>query len=304
MKKIFIITVIIIVKISTILAQDVMKMFNEQIESEGSIYLEYIKPFRDNKEIILKELANYYQNKDIQKRNMAYSIRFYIAGDNDNEMIKVVEFYTTTLVTPNNGVEGTIISNLRNIKREYYSEKSISNLLQITKSDRINEYNNDLIKIMGSINLKEVMPYFIKKLSIVKKENIMPYGNNWAMYLALAKMGDSDAIDFCAKKFQSYIKSGRSGNYIGDIIYMKNQMSIELLSSMLAYQQNINEGDDINNNSLAMQSYTILCELVQNLPENLRNSNKQQIFSIEKIKNMKTWIDAQPKNTIKIKEDK
>jgi hypothetical protein len=283
---------------TSLFSQDLETILIETITS-SSVNFDNIDILRRRKKETLALLKKYYRDEDMDKIRGAFDLRFYLA-ENTQEKVELLDFYTTTLLDTDSGADGIIIMNLRNVNRSDYSEKAINNLINVVNSGKINAYNDDLIGIIGRIELREAIPYFKNKLSKVDKTKIPPRGNDWAMYLALARMGDKEAISFCEEKFNIYINSKRSGSYITDMAYMNNQKSIELFIKMLSINDVIDYGKDVGSEPLCNKGYTMICKMLGNVPIECKLESSYPVITQDKIQKLQTWVKAQPLESFKI----
>jgi len=180
-------------------------------------------------ELILEELHNYYNDTLPKVRSKAYYLTYRIGKENSRVTGRAIEMLCGGLKDKNSGIVGTVMDYLKEFHSNKFTQQAKDTISILV--NRGTPHYKKIIKIAGFLNLENTKHLFRRKLQM---RDYNSSGERWAILLALSRMGDQDAIDFCLKIAK---KMETGDDFVYEIapgfVYTREKKLIDYLISLL-----------------------------------------------------------------------
>lgn len=178
---------------------------------------------------MISYLEPYYEDSLVDVRRKAYYITYKVGRQNTGAESKTTFILTNALKDPDSGIVGSVMDYLKSCPRTYYSESAKDTLVNLLH--RGTPHYKKLIKLIGYLDIKGEIPYLKQKL---RTRDYTNSSERWAILLALSRMGEPQAIDFCLRVTQK-MPVGDDFVYeiVPDLIYTRQKKLVDYLVRQL-----------------------------------------------------------------------
>ncbi len=230
-----------------VLTVSTLFVFNGLITGQSSLQLqltEYMQKVRSEKmppvapqnlyqnnqpNEMLTYLKDYYNDSITDVRRKAYYLTYRTGIENKQSAQQSIIQLTDGLNDENTGIAGSVLDYLKEFRNTDFTEEARKRIADLLRQEM--PHYKKLIKITGFLNLQEQKDYL--KTMLLNQE----YSGNserWAINLALARMGDADAINFCLSTVkQMPVNDDLIYEIVPDLIYTRQKQIIDYLITLL-----------------------------------------------------------------------
>lgn len=249
---------------------------------------------KNNFNIFYNQLTNISQYNENQISNIINILHFITVNDTVNKInkIKTVEFFTSLLTSTSLNTRSLVLNPLTRYDLNDFNIKAKRNIEKLfTKENRI-YLRPEIYKLAGFLQLKNVTPYLI---------NNMNNSNKWDTMISLARLGNTDALNFCLSELMKKKDFDYSSKKDFYLYYIRQPESLKLLIDRLNNKTSI---QDISKPSIMTpvnyQAYIYLKKFIKGFPSKL--FEKDETSYDEKIKKIQNWLE-QNKNNLEINKN-
>jgi len=253
-----------------------------------------------NHNYVLSRVETWITDSLTEVRIKALKILNNVATVSDNQSVrqKTVSLFLSVYGDQNSKVVNLSGDCLINYRYPDYDEAS-KNLVKKYVSQKSFGYANWL-KIAGFLNLND--------LTSVIKEKIyagtLSQKDKFAAYLALARMGDGEATDYCLNSIKAAgINSSVVYDLLPDLVYTRQHKCFDYLIEILENNEPLCESANPNTSGRILCGYRImefLAPVIEKFP--LQTSSSGDLLSgdyKQALKLVREWFKANPGYTIK-----
>jgi len=184
---------------------------------------------REHVDAMLHALSSYYSDTLPVIRRKAFYLTSKICAFHPGFTSRAIEQLTGGIKDPDSGIVGSVMDYLKSCPREHYSERAEDTLIHLLH--RGTSHYKKLIKLIGYLDVKSEIPYLKQKL---RTRDYSSSSERWALLLALSRMGEPQAIEFCLRIAQ---KMPVGDDFVYDIapgfIYTRQKQLVDYLVSQL-----------------------------------------------------------------------
>lgn len=172
-------------------------------------------------------LHRYCSDKNDRIREAAWYLTAAIGRGSNNPAIRkdIFVHLVQSCSDPNPWISEKNIIQLRNFERSFFDQPVKKTLENIFRNKA--KPSENLIKIIGFSDCRDLIPAL--------KNKTKEYGSNepnlqWACHLAMARMGDPEAIRYCMKKIRKLpVNDATIEDVFPDLIYMRQKTGFDYL---------------------------------------------------------------------------
>jgi len=221
----------------------------------------------------LKDLE-FYQNDSIDNiRKYTYLIADNLTKDDSDLLLKqnVVNFLLNGFSDKNSGNCGIVSDLLKKYPLKSFNITAQQKILKLLYKSP--SYYHELIKLAGYVNPDSTSDLIHKLLlSRVVKNN----ESYWAAQLALARIGDQSAIEFCMNQIkQMKVNDDLIYDFVPDLIYTHQHEAINYLVQLLYSKEKNCESSNPESTEMIVCGYRImeyLAPIIKNFPLKINNT--------------------------------
>lgn len=212
---------------------------------------------------LLSELEKYQSDSIARIRSKAYNLSSRFAQITDEEAVKqkAIEQQINALNDEDRGIAGNAIEAMTNFKNTVFKESQKSKILNKLSAET--PHFNDFVKLIGFLQIKSAIPK-LESLLVAKKSAI----TRWNIRLALARMGDENAIDYMSNRLQKApINDAFAYDIVPGLVYTRQPQIFEFLETQI-------QSDEANcsvANPDSNQKITCAYRIMEALPHAIRN---------------------------------
>jgi hypothetical protein len=141
---------------------------------------------------MLMFLERYCSDTIVDVRRKAYYLAYRTGTENETGSQNAVNRLITGLSDKNSGIVGSLLDYLQAFHASAFNDTARSRLSEMVKQG-IPHYKK-LLKLVGFLDLPDAQQVLRQKL---RTNDYSTVSERWTINLALARMGDQNAIDFC-----------------------------------------------------------------------------------------------------------
>jgi len=189
----------------------------------GNFYL------NDQPEEVLDVLQSYYNDSVPDVRRKAYYITYKLGLKHEEAAETAVRLLTEGLKDDESGLVGNVATYLTDYKKTVFPESAKDTLVAILK--RGAPHYKKIVKLAGYLDVEEGKKILKTRL---RQRNYSTATEKWAIYTALARMGEESAIEYCleiARKLP--VNDDFVYEIAPDLIYTRQKPLINYLIELL-----------------------------------------------------------------------
>lgn len=269
--KFIICTIITVFSFNTTFAQTSSKTtvqsFFREVLKNPNIFHKIPSNLNQDKFQILKRLEPYQNDSISNIRKYSYLIANNLTAGDEDLLLKqnVVNFLLNGYLDSNSGICGIVSDLLKSYPKNAFNNNAhqkIKELLYMSPS-----YYHELIKLAGYINPDSTSEILHELLLLGKLKNNEPY---WATQLALARIGEQAAIEFCMNQIELMeVNDDLIYDFVPDLIYTHQRKAIDFLIQLLQSNEKNCESSNAESTEMIICGYRImeyLAPIVINFP--------------------------------------
>ncbi len=252
--------------------ENIQTFFNDVISNPDS-YHKTPSNFGRNKLAILDSLEVYRIDSISNVRKYAFLIANNLTKNDTNSILNqnVVNFLLKGFNDSNSGICGIVSDFLKDYPKKSYNDNSRNKILELLYLTP--PYYHELLKVAGYINPDSTIENITKLLSSGIIKNNEPY---WAAKLALARMGDYSAIEFCMRQIKVMeVNDDLVYDYVPDLIYTHQREAIDFLIQLLHSNEKNCESSNAESTEMIVCGYRImeyLAPVIEEFPLKISDS--------------------------------
>lgn len=176
-----------------------------------------------------------------------------------------------------------------------FDKKSINSLNQTINSTNI---TSDLILLIGVANIQEQKDYLLKNVKTYPLNKLSDFHTtNWAMHLALARMGNTENINYCIKNVENFNDSiFRVKVLLSDLGFIRTEAAVVYIKKYLYNNNRMPSVEGILKGSQYCQyALDVLASIIEDFPIKAQGIG----YSGEEIEVAKKWMDSHSQYKIK-----
>jgi hypothetical protein len=176
-----------------------------------------------------------------------------------------------------------------------FDKKAINSLNKILKE---NNLTKDLILLIGVANIQEQKEYLLKKLKPFPLNSLSDfYTPDWAMHLALARMGNSECIKYCINGVESFTDEiPKITLLLKDVGYIRSEDAVEYLRK---YLYNTNRLPSVKETTEGSQYCQYALDVLANILKDFPIESKGIGYTDEEIDVARNWMKSHSQYKIK-----
>ncbi len=209
-------------------------------------------------DVLLLELEKYQSDSTARIRSKAYNLSSRFAQISREETVKqkAIDQQINALNDEDRGIAGNAIEAMTNFKNIVFTDSQKSRILNNLSAET--PHFNDFVKLIGFLQIKSAIPK-LKSLLVTKKSAV----TRWNIRLALARMGDENAIDYISNRLQKApINDAFAYDIVPGLVYTRQHTIFEFLVTQI-------QSDDANcsvANPYSNQKITCAYRIMEALP--------------------------------------
>ncbi len=230
--KLFIIFLILIVNItigaSQNVYQDIELYFkNQNSDPNGEIFNVLLS---SNSLDAFYAINRFTTDSSVNVRQDAYKLLGFLGQRTANEEVRsrCAKQLVIGMRDKDSGIVGNVIDLLTSFGVKDFDKESLRELITLL-NEKIPHYDR-LVKLVGYLKIEESVSPMKQLLSEGKCTNNI----RWSLYLALARIGDEDAIDYCMRKVKSAkVNSNLVYEVFPDLVYIRQKEAFNYLFDII-----------------------------------------------------------------------
>ncbi|MDQ1772040.1 hypothetical protein GQR60_04185 [Labilibaculum sp. A4] len=250
-----------------------IQSFFKDVISNPDSYHNTPSDFSTNKLEILNDLEVYRIDSIDAVRKYAYLIANNLIKNDTNSILKqdVVNFLLKGFNDSNSGICGIVSDLLKDYAKKCYDNKARNKILELLYLPP--PYYHELIRLAGYVNPDSTLKSITELLlsGIIKSNE--PY---WAAKLALARIGDHAAMEFCMKQIKMMeVNDDLVYDYVPDLIYTHQREAFDFLIGLLNSNEKNCESSNAESTEMIVCGYRImeyLAPVIKDFPLKISDS--------------------------------
>jgi hypothetical protein len=176
-----------------------------------------------------------------------------------------------------------------------FDKKAIDSLKKIIEDCKLNK---DLILLIGVANIQEQKDYFLSNIKTNPINKLSEfYSPDWAMQLALARMGNVESIDYCIKNVENFNDTIKKITVLlDDIGYIRREPAVIYLKK---YLYNTNRLPSVKETDKGTQYCQYALDVLANIIEDFPIKAQGIGYTDEEIEIAKKWLESNSQYKIK-----
>lgn len=250
-----------------------LQTFFNDVRSNPDLYHKIPSNFGQKKLKILRDLEVYRTDSINTVRKYAFLIANKLTKNDTNSILKqdVVNFLLKGFNDSDSGICGIVSDFLKDYPKKSYNDKAQNKILELLYLTP--PYYRELLMLAGYINSDSTLKIITELLSSGIIKNNEPY---WAAKLALARIGDHVAMEFCMKQIKMMeVNDDLIYDYVPDLIYTHQREAIDFLIQLLHSTKKDCESSNPESTEMIVCGYRImeyLAPVIEDFPLKISDS--------------------------------
>jgi len=205
-------------------------------------------------DLLLSELEKYQSDSTARIRAKAYrlSSRFAQASNDESVKQKTIDQQIKALNDEDRGIAGNAISAMTKFNNTVFKEDQKSRIL--SQLDAKTPHFNDFVKLIGFLQIKSAIPKLESLLTVNK--NVV---TRWNIRLALARMGNENAINYISNRLQKApINDAFAYDIVPGLVYTRQHEIFEFLEVQIQSDETNCNAANPNSNQKITCAYRIM----------------------------------------------
>ncbi|ADR22190.1 hypothetical protein MATR_01700 [Marivirga tractuosa] len=245
----------------------------------------------NNFDVLLSELVKYQSDSTARIRAKAYRLGSRFAQVSDDEAVKqkAIDQQINALNDKDRGIAGNAISAMTNFNNTIFTEDQKTRIL--SQLDAETPHFNDFVKLIGFLQIKSAIPK-LESFLTVKKNAV----TRWNIRLALARMGDENAIDYISKRLQKApINDALAYDIVPGLVYTRQPTIFEFLETQIQSNEANCSVPNPNSNQKITCAYRIMEALphaIEDFPIPTDEFGELMVSDYEKaLQDLRRWFN-------------
>jgi len=251
----------------------------------------------DNKDL-LDSLKKYDNDSLSNVRFNIQLVEYKIAQDNPKDTAiqhEVVYRLVRGINDPDNYVRQNALNILLACSASDFDNRSVDSLNKIIRSS---DLTRDLILLIGVADIKEYKDLLLSKVKSSPLNQLSDfYSADWAMHLALARMGDTENIEYCIKTVNGFSDEiSKIIFLLYDIAYIRREAAIEYLRGYLNNEKRLPSVKvTVEGTQYCQYALDAIAPVIEDFPVQARGIG----YTDEEIETARKWLDTHSQYKIK-----
>jgi hypothetical protein len=246
----------------------------------------------DQPKSMFASVQKYFTDSVPDVRRKAYYLIYKIGEEQDEITQKSVKHLTNALKDEDSGVVGNVLNWLTEFRKGDFTASAKDTLVRLL--ERGTPHYRKLIKLVGFVDVEDASNILIDKL---RSKSYAGASEKWAMYIALARMGEKSAVDYCLRIAR---KMPVNDNFVyeiaPDLVYTRQRPLINYLIEVLNSDEKNCSSPNPESQSQIRCGYRImeyLAPVVKNFPLKTGPAGGIETDDYKKaLKTTRKWFDA------------
>ena len=236
--------------------------FNEVLENPNTFHKIPSNVDQDKFQLLI-DLESYQNDSISNIRKYSYLIANNLTAGDEDLLLKqkVVNFLLQGYFDKNSGICGIVSDLLKNYQKNAFNNNAHQKIRELLYASP--SYYHELIKLAGYINIASTSEILHELLSSGTIKNNEPY---WAAKLALARIGEQSAIEFCMNQIKSMeINDDLIYDFVPDLVYTHQREATDFLIELLHSTEKNCESSNAESTDMIVCGYRIMEYLAPNI---------------------------------------
>jgi hypothetical protein len=253
---------------------------------------------KHNNKVLLDSLKKYDCDTSVNIRFNIQQLEYKIVLNNPLDTVikhEVISRFLAGLKDKDELIRQNGLKKLLGFSYLDFDKKAINSINQLFESEKL---SRDLILLIGVANIQDQRNYLLSNVKSKPLNNLGDfYSNNWAMHLALARMGNAESARYCIKNVENHKDTiTRITVLLSDISYIRSDTAVVYLKQYLYDNKRLPSVEGILLGSQYCQfAIDALANMIVDFPLKAQGMG----YTDQEIETARKWMESQGKYNLK-----